>query len=611
MPLPMLQTTDAEGNTDPVEALPVSRSEGYGSFAYAGLERSLGVSLETQAIGKLGGGKFVSYDDAKRRLDDEGYDYHVLHGNGLFDGELNAIINQQSAIKRNEAIGQQSGASPYWEMLGGAADPLFLAAGPVARGLGFVARGVGLGRFMSSAAAVSAKGGVLGAAGGGAAIGAGYDFAQSKVGTAEGDADVGTHRMVVDAAIGGVTFGLLHGLTAPKVQNLQTLAVNKASLREALPGVQITSDFRTPEHNAKVHGVPDSMHLTGEAIDFVLPKGMTAEQARAEIVKRGLPITEWIVEKRGDPHSTGDHVHWGWRGAKAPAETLGAVAPDGLQNAYKSAISAAETDSHVHIDADVSHETFGPDSFTENDSESRFHRAVVYHATNKDFVDYDLSHAGEGGGGKDAKEATFFIDKPHLAAGYANFTARMDPRNVARDEVFGQNVRPVITHLENPKEVDFGGQMYSQTRFLNEIRAAKRAGHDAVIFRNVNDSVSGHAEPGDVYAVFDANKSTRPFFGQKVNLKPGKVEPGSLFTRDVKPPDPGAPPPPEDAAGVQREADAFAAEAQAMHEMSGGEAGSLPPEFDAIEETLRNEGYSPDMVKAVQAAIRCGLTKGM
>jgi hypothetical protein len=285
--------------------------------------------------------------------------------------------------------------------------------------------------------------------------------------------------------------------------------------------------------------------------------------------------------------------------------------PEGVQNAYRAAVSAAETDSHVHIDADVSHETSGQDRFTENDDESRFHKAVVYHATNKDFVDYDFSHAGGGGGGKDAKEATYFIDKAHLSGGYADFAARMDPRNVAREEMFGQNVRPVITRLENPKEVDFGGQMYSQTRFFNEIRAAKRAGHDAVIFRNVNDSVSGHAEPGDVYAIFDANKSTRPFFGQKVNLKPGKTDPGSLFTRDVGQPDPSAPKPPEDAASVQREADQLAAEAQAMHEMSGGEAGSLPPEFDAIEETLRDEGYSEDMVKAIQAAIRCGLSRGI
>lgn len=54
-----------------------------------------------------------------------------------------------------------------------------------------------------------------------------------------------------------------------------------------LGGFTVTSWLRTPEHNKKVGGAPQSMHLTGLATDFVV-KGMTADKARAKIRKAGL-----------------------------------------------------------------------------------------------------------------------------------------------------------------------------------------------------------------------------------------------------------------------------------------------------------------------------------
>lgn len=77
-----------------------------------------------------------------------------------------------------------------------------------------------------------------------------------------------------------------------------------SALYSIVPNVQITSGKRSPEHNAAVGGVSDSMHLDGQATDFVLPPGMTADQAKAKIQEKGLPITEWVDE--------GSHVHWGW-----------------------------------------------------------------------------------------------------------------------------------------------------------------------------------------------------------------------------------------------------------------------------------------------------------
>lgn len=75
-------------------------------------------------------------------------------------------------------------------------------------------------------------------------------------------------------------------------------------IQSVVPGATITSQERSAVHNAAVGGVPDSMHLTGQAMDFVLPKGMTAAQVKSQLVAQGYPITEFLDE--------GNHVHWGW-----------------------------------------------------------------------------------------------------------------------------------------------------------------------------------------------------------------------------------------------------------------------------------------------------------
>lgn len=75
-------------------------------------------------------------------------------------------------------------------------------------------------------------------------------------------------------------------------------------LRSIAPGVTITSQQRSPLHNADVGGVPDSMHVNGQATDFVLPGGMTAEHVKAALQAQNLPVTEFLNE--------GNHVHWGW-----------------------------------------------------------------------------------------------------------------------------------------------------------------------------------------------------------------------------------------------------------------------------------------------------------
>lgn len=78
----------------------------------------------------------------------------------------------------------------------------------------------------------------------------------------------------------------------------------QAAISDIVPGATITSAARTPEHNAEVGGVPNSFHLSDQAVDFVLPQGRTFDEVKAGLAAKGLPVAELINE--------GDHIHWAW-----------------------------------------------------------------------------------------------------------------------------------------------------------------------------------------------------------------------------------------------------------------------------------------------------------
>lgn len=111
---------------------------------------------------------------------------------------------------------------------------------------------------------------------------------------------------------------------------------------QSFPGATITSGQRTPEHNAAVGGVPDSMHLSGQAVDFVPPKGTTKEQVAAALDKAGLPHTELIDE--------GTHIHWGWGGKGDAGQQTSAPSPqyasttDAVRANFASNVEKATTD---------------------------------------------------------------------------------------------------------------------------------------------------------------------------------------------------------------------------------------------------------------------------
>jgi uncharacterized protein YcbK (DUF882 family) len=75
-----------------------------------------------------------------------------------------------------------------------------------------------------------------------------------------------------------------------------TLGEHTGTLRP----LEIGSGYRTKEHNKKIGGAADSMHLYGLAIDLHTPSGVSLEQlhrAAAEVLgqRGGLFIYDWGV----------------------------------------------------------------------------------------------------------------------------------------------------------------------------------------------------------------------------------------------------------------------------------------------------------------------------
>lgn len=85
-----------------------------------------------------------------------------------------------------------------------------------------------------------------------------------------------------------------------------------AQVSKLFPNAVFTGGTRTPQRNAQVGGVPDSMHLNGQALDFKVP-GVSSDRVFQSLSAAGLPMTEHLDE--------GNHLHVGWgpKGGQAPA----------------------------------------------------------------------------------------------------------------------------------------------------------------------------------------------------------------------------------------------------------------------------------------------------
>lgn len=98
----------------------------------------------------------------------------------------------------------------------------------------------------------------------------------------------------------------------------------RSAVSSLLPGARVTSGRRSPDHNRRVGGAARSHHLSGGAIDFVPPAGVSFNQFRAQLQQRGLPVKELIDE--------GDHWHWAYGGGADVAASGGSDALAGADD---------------------------------------------------------------------------------------------------------------------------------------------------------------------------------------------------------------------------------------------------------------------------------------
>jgi hypothetical protein len=71
---------------------------------------------------------------------------------------------------------------------------------------------------------------------------------------------------------------------------------------------QVTSTYRSPEHNRRVGGVANSYHLSGRAIDIARRPGISHSQIAAAYRNAGYSLAESLDE--------GDHSHFAFGAPK-------------------------------------------------------------------------------------------------------------------------------------------------------------------------------------------------------------------------------------------------------------------------------------------------------
>lgn len=222
----------------PLEGARVGAGRGAWGAAAGAFVGSLGISLETQAIGAAEGGAAIKHDDAARRMTDGGYDAAVLPEGDVSEGYLRAIMMQQDSIARSEFEAERAHLSGFTRgaasLLGAAADPLFLALSPLLGKAAMVARG--------GIAARAAYG-----AGEGAALMAAYDIGLREFGTARGDRDIDFYSASSDILWGTLLGSAAHTALGPrKPVTLETLAALERSDAAAAASGLAVSEVVSP-----------------------------------------------------------------------------------------------------------------------------------------------------------------------------------------------------------------------------------------------------------------------------------------------------------------------------------------------------------------------------
>lgn len=100
----------------------------------------------------------------------------------------------------------------------------------------------------------------------------------------------------------------------------------------------VTSVLRSPEHNRLVGGVPNSFHLSGQAVDIARRPGVRHAEIDAAFRKAGYVLIESLDE--------GDHSHFAFQlsgsAPRAPrAKVIQAASADGASEACAAAAKPA------------------------------------------------------------------------------------------------------------------------------------------------------------------------------------------------------------------------------------------------------------------------------
>lgn len=94
-----------------------------------------------------------------------------------------------------------------------------------------------------------------------------------------------------------------------------------AGVSQAAPDAQVTSGYRSPADNARVGGVPNSRHMSGQAVDLVPRPGETVAQLYTRVAQ--VPDVRAINE--------GDHVHVQQQGAPPARPASAPAGPQGMR----------------------------------------------------------------------------------------------------------------------------------------------------------------------------------------------------------------------------------------------------------------------------------------
>lgn len=168
---------------------------------------------------------------------------------------------------------------------------------------------------------------------------------------------------------------------------------------------------------------------------------------------------------------------------------------------------------------------------------------VVYHGTSADITTFKNENLGTATGAKSAQQGHFFVADPGVAVSYAHHAAtgakvqqamaKADALEikaqltskqadwdavdkaveehealegeVAVERLRGQNVLPVYLAIRNPMTYDANGQAFTDiSDEINKVlQDAKRAGHDGVILRNLDDDPGFNGRVADHFVVFE------------------------------------------------------------------------------------------------------------